>query len=119
MQYLPFSVTAHTVAGHQWVKTEKPSNSVIGLRKRLWAHHFCEGSCMMLKMSIRLPTEVKGFSLKEVITTVVTDYSLDLEYIMRTDTLLSERKRWGELISQNCVETVGQLTEGAQSNKSK
>lgn len=60
----------------------------------------------------------QGFLTKKVITTIVTDYSLDLEYIMRTD-ILSERKRWGELISQNWVETVGQLTEDAQSNKSR
>lgn len=56
----------------------------------------------------------QGFSLKKVITIIVTGYSLDLEYIVCTDILLSERKSWGELISQNWVEIVGQLTEDAQ-----
>lgn len=56
----------------------------------------------------------QGFSLKKVITIIVTGYSLDLKYIVCTDILLSERKSWGELISQNWVEIVGQLAEDAQ-----
>lgn len=35
---------------------------------------------------------------------------------MRTD-ILSERRRWGELLSQNWVETVGQLTEDVQTSQ--